>query len=68
MRDHPSSFRRTLPEIEEWLINGDVRKDESDLGRSLADLESLDNAGRIKIDEGAYIVAFGRHRGKTYKQ
>ena len=64
MRDHPSSFRRTLPEIEEWLINGDVRKDESDLGRSLSDLDSLDNSGRIKIDDGAYIVAFGRHRGK----
>lgn len=64
MRDHPSSFRRSLPEIEDWLINGDVRKDESELGRSLSDLESLDNNGRIKIDDKAYIVAFGRHRGK----
>jgi len=64
MRDHPSSFRRSLQEIEEWLISGEVRKDESELGRALTDLESLDKNGRIRIDEGAYIVAFGRHRGK----
>ena len=64
MRDHPSSFRRSLQEIEEWLISGEVRKDESDLGRALTDLESLDKNGRIRIDEGAYILAFGRHRGK----
>ena len=64
MRDHPSSFRRSLQEIEEWLISGDVRKDESELGRALTDLESLDKNGRIRIDDGAYIVAFGRHRGK----
>jgi len=64
MRDHPSSFRRSLQEIEQWLINGEVRKDESELGRSLGDLDSLDKQGRIKIDEGVYIVGFGRHRGK----
>ena len=64
MRDHPSSFRRSLSEIEEWLINGDVRKDESDLGRTLSDLQSLDNNGRIKIDGNSYVLAFGRHRGK----
>ena len=64
MRDHPSSFRRSLQEVEEWLISGEVRKDESELGRALTDLESLDKNGRIRIDEGAYILAFGRHRGK----
>ena len=64
MRDHPSSFRRSLQEIEEWLISGEGRKDESELGRALTDLDSLDKNGRIRIDEGAYIVAFGRHRGK----
>ena len=67
MRDHPSSFRRSLQEIEEWLISGEVRKDESELGRALTDLESLDKNGRIRIDEGAYILAFGRHRGKDLK-
>ena len=64
MRDHPASFRRSISEIEEWLINGEVRKDESELGRALSDLQSLDNNGRIKIDGEAYILAFGRHRGK----
>ena len=64
MRDHPSSFRRSLQEIEEWLISGEVRKDESELGRALSDLESLDKNGRSRIDEGVYIVAFRRHRGK----
>ena len=64
MRDHPSSFRRSLEEIEQWLISGEARKDESELGRSLSDLDSLDKNGRIKIEDGIYIVAFGRHRGK----
>ena len=64
MRDHPASFRRSISEIEEWLINGEVRKDESELGRALSDLQSLDNNGRIKIDGESYILAFGRHRGK----
>ena len=64
MRDHPASFRRSISEIEEWLINGEVRKDESELGRALSDLQSLDSNGRIKIDGEAYILAFGRHRGK----
>ena len=49
MRDHPSSFRRSLEEIEEWLISGEVRKDESELGRALTDLESLDKNGRITV-------------------
>ena len=67
MRDHPSSFRRSLEDIEHWLISGEARKEESDLGRSLSDLDSLDKNGRVKIDEGIYIIAFGRHRGKDLK-
>ena len=63
MRDHPSSFRRSLSEIEEWLIHGEVNKEESELGRALGDLEALDQQGRIRIDDGVYIVAFGRHKG-----
>ena len=62
-----SSFRRSLEDIEHWLISGEARKEESDLGRSLSDLDSLDKNGRVKIDEGVYIIAFGRHRGKDLK-
>tara|TARA_B100000287_G_scaffold352208_1_gene341599 strand:- start:731 stop:1558 length:828 start_codon:yes stop_codon:yes gene_type:complete len=64
MLNHPASFRRSLEDVENWLINGDVRKDESQLGRALTDLQPLDNEGKIRIDEGSYIIAFGRHRGK----
>ncbi len=64
MLNHPASFRRSLEDVENWLINGDVRKDESQLGRALTDLQPLDSEGKIRIDEGSYIIAFGRHRGK----
>jgi DNA polymerase-3 subunit epsilon len=63
MRDNPAKFRRSLPEIEQWLIHGDSRPEESELGRALADLTPLDPQGRIRIDDGLHIVAFGRHRG-----
>ena len=33
------------------------------MGRALGDLEAFDQQGRIRIDEGVYIVAFGRHKG-----
>ena len=46
---HPSSFRRSLQEIEEWLISGEVRKDESELGRALTDLKSLDKNGKLEL-------------------
>ena len=64
MQDHPASFRRSLSDIEQWLIHGDSRKDESELGRTISDLKAFDNKGRIRIDDGNYIIAFGRHRGK----
>ena len=63
MRDHPSSFRRGIKEVEQWLISGEIRNDESELGRSLSDLQSLDEHGRIRIEDGVYILGFGRHRG-----
>ncbi|HIF46257.1 MAG TPA: 3'-5' exonuclease [Candidatus Poseidoniales archaeon] len=62
MRNHPASFRRSLEDIEQWLIHGDARKDESELGRSLTDLTPVDPQGRIRKQDGRYILGFGRHR------
>ena len=62
--DHALMFRNTVEEIERWLIHGKVSSDDSNLGRGLNDLEMLDSLGKIRIDDGHYIVAFGRHRGR----
>ncbi|MGB1589153.1 MAG: exonuclease domain-containing protein [Candidatus Poseidoniaceae archaeon] len=67
MRDHPSSFRRSVEQVEQWLIHGDIKKDENQLGRSLQDLEPFDSHGRIRIEDGNYILSFGRNKGKTLK-
>ena len=67
MRDHPSSFRRPVEDVEQWLIHGEVKKDEDQLGRSIQDLEPFDKNGRIRIDNGSYILSFGRNKGKTLK-
>ena len=65
MRDHPSNFRLPVEEIEQWLIHGDTKIGEDELGRSLLDLEPFDKNGRIRIEDGSYILSFGRHKGKT---
>ena len=62
--DHALMFRNSLEEIERWLIHGKSNSDDSNLGRGLNDLEMLDSLGKIRIDDGHYIVAFGRHRGR----
>lgn len=62
--DHALMFRNTLAEIERWLIHGKITADDSKLGRGLNDLEMLDSLGKIRIDDGHYVVAFGRHRGR----
>jgi len=62
--DHALMFRNSLEEIERWLIHGKSVTDDSNLGRGLNDLEMLDSLGKIRIDDGHYIVAFGRHRGR----
>lgn len=62
--DHALMFRNSLEEIERWLIHGKSVTDDSNLGRGLNDLEMLDPLGKIRIDDGHYIVAFGRHRGR----
>lgn len=67
MRDNPSSFRRPVDQVEQWLIHGDIKQDENQLGRSLQDLEPFDSHGRIRIEDGEYILSFGRNKGKTLK-
>lgn len=62
--DHSPYFRKSLEELERWLVHGDSRKDDSNLGRSLEDLDMLDSIGKIRIDEGHYVLAFGRHKGR----
>ena len=62
--DHSPYFRKSLEEIERWLVHGDSRSDESNLGRGLEDLDMLDTLGKIRIDDGHYVLAFGRHKGR----
>ena len=62
--DHSPYFRKSLEELERWLVHGDSRSDESNLGRGLEDLEMLDSLGKIRIDDGHYVLAFGRHKGR----
>jgi len=62
--DHSPYFRKSLEELERWLVHGDSRKDESNLGRGLEDLDMLDSLGKIRIDDGHYVLAFGRHKGR----
>jgi len=62
--DHSPYFRKSLEELERWLVHGDSRNDESNLGRSIEDLDMLDSLGKIRIDDGHYVLAFGRHKGR----
>lgn len=62
--DHSPYFRKSLEELERWLVHGDSRKEDSNLGRGLEDLDMLDSLGKIRIDEGHYVLAFGRHKGR----
>ncbi len=62
--DHSPMFRKDLKEVERWLIHGKTSSDDSELGRGINDLEMLDNLGKIRVDNGHYIIAFGRHKGR----
>ena len=45
-------------------MHGDSKTEDSNLGRGLEDLEMLDSLGKIRINDGHYVLAFGRHRGR----
>ena len=66
--DHSPMFRKTLEEVERWLIHGKHTTDDSDLGRGLNDLDMLDSLGKIRVDGEHYILAFGRHRGRSVSE
>ena len=65
MERHPQPFRRSVDEIEHWMMHGEGRRDASELGRGLVDLEPFDADGRLRIDGDHLVLAFGRHRGRT---
>ena len=62
--DHAPSFRKSIEEIERWAVHGNVASESTDLGRGLADLEPVDALGKIRIDDGHMVLAFGRHKGR----
>ena len=62
--EHAPYFRKSLEELERWLVHGESKGDDSNLGRGLSDLEMLDSLGKIRIDGGHYVLAFGRHKGR----
>ena len=62
--DHAPSFRKSIEEIERWAVHGTVASDSSELGRGLGDLEPVDSLGKIRIDDGHMVLAFGRHKGR----
>ena len=66
--DHAHAFRRSIEDLEHWLIHGEGRRDAQVLGRGLQDLAPLDAEGRIRQDEGRFILAFGRHRSRSLRE
>ena len=66
--DHAPAFRKSIEELERWFAHGDVTNaDASALGKSLDDLELVDQEGKIRRDGEQLIVAFGRHKGQDIK-
>ena len=66
--ENAASFRKSIPELERWIVHGDGAKDASELGRGLNDLEPVDSLGKIRRDEDQLIVTFGRHRGRSINE
>ena len=66
--EHAGEFRRSLPELERWIVHGEKAKDASELGRGLNDLTPVDAMGKIRRDGDALVVAFGRHRGRYLRE
>lgn len=67
-RDHPSYFRKSLQEVEQWCITGTSAKSQSELGPQLEDLEPLDSGGMVRRDGPHLVLAVGRHRGRHLEE
>ena len=66
--DHPSYFRKSLEEVEQWCATGSTSKIQSDLGPQLDDLELVDPNGMVRRDDGYMILAVGRHKGRHLEE
>ena len=66
--EHAPAFRRSLSELERWIVHGDGASDASELGRGLNDLEPLDAMGKVRKDGDHLVLSFGRHRGRYLKE
>ena len=66
--EHAPAFRRSLSELERWIVHGDGAGDASELGRGLNDLEPLDAMGKVRKDGDHLVLSFGRHRGRYLKE
>jgi hypothetical protein len=66
--DHAPAFRKSIEEIERWAVHGNVSAESSDLGRGLSDLTPVDALGKIRIDDGHMVLAFGRHKGRHLRE
>ena len=66
--DHPTHFRKSLLEVEQWCATGSTASPQSDLGRQLDDLELVDPNGMIRRDGEHMVLAVWRHRGRHLKE
>ena len=66
--DHPTHFRKSLLEVEQWCATGSTASPQSDLGRQLDDLELVDSNGMVRRDGEHMVLAVGRHRGRHLKE
>ena len=66
--DHPSYFRKSLAEVEQWCATGSTAKVQSDLGPQLDDLQLVDPNGMVRRDGEHMVLAVGRHRGRHLEE
>jgi DNA polymerase-3 subunit epsilon len=66
--EHAGAFRKSIPELERWIVTGDSAKDASELGRGLDDLPPVDSMGKVREDGEELVLAFGRHRGRYLRE